>query len=151
MRGGIDEARSVDAEADAIMEDLGAGSCPMPMPASLERSSSSWRMRRARAERAARAGLEAFKAMHNRSQGSTAAALLGMALVEQGRDDQALKYADLAATWAVADDAASQVRQLAVRARVLARRGDLAAAEAAAMDELRDPRRPTNSPCAATR
>jgi tetratricopeptide (TPR) repeat protein len=86
----------------------------------------------ARAERAARAGLEAFEAMHNRNQGSTAAALLGVALVEQGRDDEALEYADLAAAWAASADAASQTRQLAVRARVLASRGALAAGEAAA-------------------
>lgn len=69
--------------------------------------------------------------MHNRSQGSTAAALLALALVEQGRDDEAPEYADLAAAWAASDDTASQTRQLAVRARVLARCGELAAAEAA--------------------
>lgn len=90
----------------------------------------------ARAERAARAGLEAFEAMHNRSQGSTAAALLGLTLVEQGRDDEAPEYADLAAAWAVPDDTASQVLQLGVRARVLAARAELAAAEAGATDEV---------------
>ena len=65
--------------------------------------------------------------MRNRNQGSTAAALLALALVEQGRDDEALEFADLAAAWAAPDDTASQVRQLAVRARVLAGRGELAA------------------------
>jgi tetratricopeptide (TPR) repeat protein len=70
--------------------------------------------------------------MHNRNQGSTAAALLGLTLVEQGRDDEALEYADLAAAWAASDDTASQTRLLAVRARVLSRRGELAAGEAAA-------------------
>ena len=90
----------------------------------------------ARAEQAARAGLEAFEAMRNRSQGSTAAALLGLTLVEQGRDDEALEYADLAAPWAAPDDTASQVSQLAVRARVLAGRGEQEAAQAAATDAV---------------
>jgi tetratricopeptide (TPR) repeat protein len=88
------------------------------------------------AERAARAGLQAFEAMHNRNQGSTAAALLGLALIEQGRDDEALEYADLAAAWAVRDDLHSQTGALAIRARVLARRGELAAAETAARGEV---------------
>jgi tetratricopeptide (TPR) repeat protein len=85
-----------------------------------------------RAEHAARAGLEAFEAMRNRNQGSTAAALLALALVEQRRDDEALEFADLAAAWAVPDDTTSQVGQLAVRSRVLAGRGEHPAAEAAA-------------------
>ena len=58
----------------------------------------------ARAEHAARAGLEAFEAMGNRNQGSTAAALLGLALIEQGHDKDALEFADLAAAWAAPDD-----------------------------------------------
>jgi tetratricopeptide (TPR) repeat protein len=135
MRGDIDEARALHAQADDIIEDLG-----MPLPSAntgftrtiLELLAGA----PARAERAARASLEAFEAMHNRSQGSTAAALLGLTLVEQGRDDEALEYADLAAAWAVPDDTTSQVGQLGVRARVLAGRGELAAAEAAATDEV---------------
>jgi tetratricopeptide (TPR) repeat protein len=74
--------------------------------------------------------------MGDRNQGSTAAALLGLTLVEQGRDDEALEFADLAAAWAVADDTASQVYQLSVRARVLAGREEHAAAEAAATDAV---------------
>lgn len=74
--------------------------------------------------------------MGNRSQGSTAAAFVGLALAEQGRDDEALEYADIAAEWAVTDDIASQVMQLGIRARVLAGRGDLAPAEAAARDAV---------------
>jgi tetratricopeptide (TPR) repeat protein len=136
MRGAIDEARSVHAEADDIMEDLGGGSLAHANACFTRATLELLADAPARAERAARAGLQAFEAMHNRSQGSTAAALVAMALVEQGRDDEALEYAERAAAWAVADDADSQVRQLAVRARVLARRAELAAAEAAAMDAV---------------
>jgi hypothetical protein len=89
-----------------------------------------------RAEKVARASLQAFEATGNRSQGSTRAAFVGLALVEQGRDDEALEYADIAAEWAVPDDIASQVSQLGVRARVLAGRSELAPAEAAARDAV---------------
>ena len=131
MQGDIDEARALHAKADVIAEDLGIGwlSASTVFTRTLLELLAGAPVR---AERAARAGLEAFEAMHNRNQGSTAAALLGVALVEQGRDDEALEYADLAAAWAMSDDTASQTRQLAVRARVLARRGELAAGEAAA-------------------
>jgi tetratricopeptide (TPR) repeat protein len=135
MRGDIQGARALHAEVDAIIEDLGVPSLSANVAFTrtvLELLAGA----PARAERAARAGLQAFQAMHNRSQGSTAAALLALTLVEQGRDDEALGYADLASTWAMRDDVDSQTGALGVRARVLARRGELGAAEAAARDEV---------------
>jgi tetratricopeptide (TPR) repeat protein len=131
MQGDIDEARALHDESDDIIDELGVGwlSANRVFTRTLLELLAGAPVR---AEQAARAGLEAFEAMHNRNQGSTAAALLGLALVEQGRDDEALEYADLAAAWAASDDTESQTRQLAVRARVLARRGALAAGEAAA-------------------
>jgi class 3 adenylate cyclase/tetratricopeptide (TPR) repeat protein len=135
MRGDIDQARARHAEVDAIIEDLGISWLSANMAFTrtvLELLAGA----PARAERAARAGLRAFEAMHNRSQGSTAAALLGLTLVEQGRDDEALQYADLASAWAMRDDLDSQTGALGVRARVLARRGELEAAETAARDEV---------------
>ena len=127
MRGDIDDARALHAEADDIIEDLGR---PLVSAANASFTRAILELLAGapeRAEHAARAGLEAFEAMRNRNQGSTAAALLALALVEQGRDDEALEFADLAAAWAAPDDTASQVGQLAVRARVLAGRGELAA------------------------
>ena len=47
------------------------------------------------------------------------------------------RYADLAAAWAAPDDIASQVPQLAARAHVLAARGELERAEAAAREAVR--------------
>ena len=135
MRGDIEQARTLHTEADAINEDLGIpwwSANAVFTRTILELLAGA----PVRAEHAARTGLQAFEAMHNRNQGSTAAALLGLALVEQGRDDEALEYADLAAEWAVRDDIHSQTAALAIRARVLARRGELEAAETAAREEV---------------
>ena len=63
--------------------------------------------------------------------------MLAYALAVQGRHDEALRYADLAAAWAAPDDTASQVGQLAARAHVLAARGELDRAEAAAREAVR--------------
>jgi class 3 adenylate cyclase/tetratricopeptide (TPR) repeat protein len=135
MRGDIDDARALHDEADRVVEDLAS----LPMSASAVFTRANLELLAgapARAESVARASLQAFEAMRNRNQGSTAAAFLGLALVDQGRDDEALEYADLAASWAMADDNTSHVSQLAIRARVLAGRGERAAAEAAARDAM---------------
>jgi tetratricopeptide (TPR) repeat protein len=135
MRGDIDQARALHDEADRFVEDLGSRTSvanAVFTRANLELLAGAPE----RAEKVARASLQAFEAMGNRSQGSTAAAFVGLALVEQGRDDEALEYADIAAEWAVPDDTASQVTQLGIRARVLAGRGELAPAEAAARDAV---------------
>jgi tetratricopeptide (TPR) repeat protein len=132
MRGDIDGARALHARSDDILADLGSPALGAANASFTRTLLELLAGAPARAEQAARAGLEAFEAMGNRNQGSTAAALLGLALVEQGREDEALEFADLAAAWAVRDDTVSQVGQLGVRGRVLAARGEHAAAEAAA-------------------
>jgi tetratricopeptide (TPR) repeat protein len=136
MRGSIDEGRALHATADEIMEDLGMPSMSAAQTCFTRAILELLADAPTRAEHAARAGLEAFEAMGNRNQGSTAAALVGLALIEQGHDEDALEFADLAAAWAAPDDSASQVTQLGVRARVLARRGEHAAAQAAATDAV---------------
>jgi tetratricopeptide (TPR) repeat protein len=135
MRGDIDQARALHDEADRVVEDLGSRTTvanAVFTRANIELLAGAPE----RAEKLARASLQAFEAMGNRSQGSTAAAFVGLALIEQGRDDEALKYADIAAVWAVPDDIASQVTQLGIRARVLAGRGGLPPAETAARDAV---------------
>ena len=118
MQGRIDEARALHTEADHIIDDLGNpwasagavwGQWMLEMLAGAPE----------RAEAAARASLELYEEMGATNQGSTAAALLACALAEQGRYDEALRYADLAAAWAAPDDVASQVGQLAARAQRL--------------------------------
>jgi predicted ATPase len=131
MRGDIDEARALHDEADRVIEDMhhhlfSSGAVFTRTNVELLAGAPE------RAATVARDGVKAHESMGNRNQGSTAAALLGLALLAQGRDDEALEYADLAARWAVDHDAESQVIQLAVRARVLAGRGELAGAEEAA-------------------
>jgi class 3 adenylate cyclase/predicted ATPase len=135
MLGRIDDARALHDEADRVIEDLGSRfivASSVFTRANLELLAGGPQ----RAERVARSAVQTFEAMGNRSQGSTAAAFLGVALLEQGRDEEALEYADLAAEWAVADDLTSQVMQLAIRAHVLARRGELEAGEKAARDAV---------------
>jgi tetratricopeptide (TPR) repeat protein len=136
MQGRIDEARSLHAEAVRAIDDLGSrwlsastvfGQWLLEMLAGAPE----------RAEASARAGLALLEEMGATNQGSTAAALLAVALVEQGRHDEAISYADLAAEWAAPDDMASQVPQLAARARVLAASGELERAEAAAREAVR--------------
>jgi tetratricopeptide (TPR) repeat protein len=136
MQGHIEEARTLDAEADRIIDDLGSrwlsagkvfGKWAIELFAGAPE----------RAEAAARASLELLTEMGATNQGSTAAALLAVALAQQDRPDEALRYADLAASWAAPDDVASQVAQLRARAHVLTARGDLAAAEVLAREALR--------------
>jgi tetratricopeptide (TPR) repeat protein len=135
MRGDVDEARALHDEADRVIEDmhhrlLSAATAFTRVNLELLGGAPE------RAASVARDALKQYEAMDNHNQGSTAAALLGLALLEQGLDDEALEYADLTAGWAVDDDVTSQVIALAIRARVLAGRGDLGCAEAAAKDAV---------------
>ena len=136
MGGSVDEGRALHETADDIMEDLGMPSMSAALTSFTRTILELLAGAPVRAEHAARAGLQALEAMGNRNQGSTAAALVGLTLIEQGRDDEALEFADLAAAWAAPDDTVSQVLQLAVRARVLAGRGEHAAARASATDAV---------------
>jgi class 3 adenylate cyclase/tetratricopeptide (TPR) repeat protein len=136
MQNRIDEARGLHAEADRILDDLGN-----PW-ASAGRVFGQWAIELLagepqRAEAVARASLELFEEMGATNQGSTAAALLAVALVQQGRHEEALHYADLAASWAAPDDIASQAGQLAARAHALTARGELESAEACAREAVR--------------
>jgi tetratricopeptide (TPR) repeat protein len=136
MRGRFDEARELSAEADRIAYGLGPpqaiasrafGGCTIELLAGAPD----------RAEAIARESLAIFEQMGATNPGSTVAAFLAIALAEQGHHDEALRYADLAAAWAVPDDTASQVGQLIARASVLAARGELERAEEAAREGVR--------------
>jgi class 3 adenylate cyclase/tetratricopeptide (TPR) repeat protein len=136
MQGRIDEARTLHAEAVRAIDDLGSpwlsastvfGQWLLELLAGAPE----------RAEASARASLALLQEMGATNQGSTAAAMLAVALVQQGRHKEAIRYADLAAAWAAPDDTASQVPQLAARAHVLAASGELERAEAAAREAVR--------------
>ena len=88
MQGRIDEARALHAEAVRAIDDLGSpwlsastvfGQWLLELLAGAPE----------RAEASARAGLALLEEMGATNQGSTAAALLAYALVEQGRHDEA--------------------------------------------------------------
>ena len=136
MQGRIDRARALQAQADDIIEDLGS------RMTSANGGFARWALERLagapeRAEAAARSSLDLFTAMGATGNASTAAALLAVALVGQGRHEEALRYADLAAAWAAPDDTASQVYQLAARAHVHASHGDFERGQAAVREAVR--------------
>jgi tetratricopeptide (TPR) repeat protein len=91
-----------------------------------------------RAAAAARAGLDAFTDMGTISDAAAMAAVLAVELARQGAPDaEVIRYADLAASWAAADDPDAQCLQLIARANVFAARGELEEAESAARDAVR--------------
>ena len=147
MQGRIDEARTLHAEAVRAIDELGipwlsastvfGQWCSRCWP---ERPSAP-RPRPGRASRSCRRWAPPTRARPPPRCWPTRSS-------QQGRHDEALRYADLAAAWAAPDDTSSQVPQLAARAHVLAARGELERAEAAAREAVRvsersDEHRPT--------
>jgi class 3 adenylate cyclase/tetratricopeptide (TPR) repeat protein len=136
MQGRIEEARALEAEADGVIEDLGSRWL------SATAVFGKWMIAELagepeRAEAVARASVELLEAMGAVSQASTAAALLAWSLARRGCNDEAMRFANLAAAWAAPDDIASQTGQLAARALVVATRGDIEGAEHAAREAVR--------------
>ena len=90
----------------------------------------------AAAERSARTAYRALEEMGERAFRSTMAASLAMVILEQGRDEEAEDFAKLSAELAASGDLLTQIRWRRVRARVLARRAEIQAAEALAREAL---------------
>jgi predicted ATPase len=90
----------------------------------------------AAAERSARAAYRALEEMGERAFRSTMAASLARTILEQGRDEEADYFAGLSAQLAASGDLTTQVRWRCVRARVLARRKEVPAAEVLAREAL---------------
>ena len=88
------------------------------------------------AEAAARDGYQRLAERGENSFRSTVACVLAEALYRQGRDDEAEQYAVEAASLASADDYTSQAGSRSIRAKILARRGEHAAAEALAREAI---------------
>src|SRR5215218_6638316 len=127
MCGQPAEAHELIATADAIVTELGmsmhvAGAEDAAFVALLADDT-------AGAEAALRAGYAHLEEMGERALLASHAALLGRTLSLQGRDDEALAFAETGLAAAAADDLAAQILCRAVRAQVLARRGDLDAAD----------------------
>lgn len=90
----------------------------------------------AAAERSARAAYRALEEMGERAFRSTMASSLAVVILDQGRDEEAEDFAKLSAQLAASGDLVTQVRWRRVRARVLARRAEISAAEALAREAL---------------
>jgi predicted ATPase/class 3 adenylate cyclase len=90
----------------------------------------------AAAERSARTAYHALEEMGERAFRSTMAASLAMVILEQGRDAEAEDFAKLSAELSASGDLLTQIRWRRVRARVLARRAEIPAAEALAREAL---------------
>jgi predicted ATPase/class 3 adenylate cyclase len=127
MEGRLDEARRLLAASDAAFEELGlslstAVSHHAAMVEMLAGDAEA-------AERSLRKGYAALEEMGDRALLSTTAAYLGQALLAQGRDDEADRFAEMSAELTADDDVITHAMSRGVRASVLARRGGLAEAE----------------------
>lgn len=90
----------------------------------------------AAAEKSARSAYRALEEMGERAFRSTMAASLAVVILEQGRDEEADDFAKLSAQLAASGDLMTQVLWRRVRARVLARRAEIQAAEALAREAV---------------
>ncbi len=135
MRGDFDDARALYAEAIALYEELGLRfrrTVRRLVGAEIERLAGDLRA----AERELRAGYEALAAMGESGVRAVLAAYLADVLVDLGQDDEAERFARMAAAAVEERDVAPQAIQRAVRARVLSRRGDLDEATALAREAV---------------
>ena len=123
MVGKFDEARQLREQARATCEDLG-----MRLELAGSGQNFGWvellAGDPAAAEREFRASYELSERMGETGYLSSTAGFLADALYAQGRDEEALRYTKEGERAAAADDALSQILWRAVRAKVLARRGE---------------------------
>jgi class 3 adenylate cyclase/tetratricopeptide (TPR) repeat protein len=135
MRGHFGLARELYRYGRAVGEEFGAG----PVLAALPNYSGPIELLAGdaeAAERELRAGCRALEELGETSVLSTSQALLARTLEHVGRLDEAEEHAILSQRNASRDDVASQATWRAVRARVLARRGELEPALQLARDAV---------------
>ena len=128
MRGDFDQARELWAAADKLYEALHLSfrrAARSLIPASIETLAGDYDA----AERELRWGYETLEQMGEKSSRATIAAFLAEAVYKQGRDDEAERLTEVSEELAAADDLVPQVLWRSVRAKILARRGELEQAE----------------------
>jgi class 3 adenylate cyclase/tetratricopeptide (TPR) repeat protein len=128
MRGDFDQARELWAAADKLYEALHLSfrrAARSYIPASIETLAGDYDA----AERELRWGYETLEQMGEKSLRITIAAFLAEALYKQGREDEAERVIEVIEELAAADDLVPQVLGRSVRAKILARRGELEDAE----------------------
>ena len=129
MRGDFDGARADIARSDAIAAEAGL---EMLLVSSGSHFMAHVELRAGNPQAALDSGLpsyEALAATGDTGFSSTSAGIVASALVELDRLDEAERYAQIALDTAAASDGVSQALGREVRARVLARRGQLEEAE----------------------
>jgi class 3 adenylate cyclase/tetratricopeptide (TPR) repeat protein len=133
MQADFDEARASSARAWALIEEFGLTllkgiySIDIGLAEALTGDLD-------RAERELRRGHDLLVAIGDRGMRSSVGAILADVLHRQGRDDEALELATATRAISGADDLDAQPRWRAATARVLARRGEHAEAEALARE-----------------
>jgi ATP/maltotriose-dependent transcriptional regulator MalT len=129
MRGDFDRARELWAAADKLYKALHLSfrrAVRSVIPASIETLAGDYDT----AARELRWGYETLEQMGEKSSRATIAAFLAEVVYKQGRDDEAERMTEVSEDLAAADDLVPQVLWRSVRAKILARRGELEEAEA---------------------
>jgi predicted ATPase/class 3 adenylate cyclase len=137
MRGRFEEARALYRRSRATLDELG-----WRFDAALTSAIASGPVEliaedAAAAEAELRRDYEALAAMGERNYISTTAAFLAEALYRQGRDEEALRMTEESEAIAASDDVATQYLWRSVRAKLVARGGRFAEAEALAAEAIR--------------
>jgi predicted ATPase/class 3 adenylate cyclase len=134
MEGRVDEARALIAAARSAFEELG-----LTLESAVSHHAAMVELLAgdpAAAERSLRKGHAALEQMGERAVLSTTAAFLGQALLAQGRDEEAGRFAEQSAELAPDDDVLSQAMWRGVLASALAASGDLVEAERLAREAV---------------
>jgi class 3 adenylate cyclase/tetratricopeptide (TPR) repeat protein len=128
MRGDFDEARKLWAAARKQYEELGLNfrrAARSAIAAAIETLAGDDEA----AERELRWAYETLERMGETGARASIAAVLGETLYNEGRDDEAARFTEITEELAAADDLVPQALWRGVRAKVLARRGELDQAE----------------------
>jgi len=136
MLGRFDEARSLLERMRTDLREMGS---LVPLALALAHASVEVELRAGNYAAAVEFGEEGCRLLEEAGQPSwlsTAAAMLGQAYYGLGHLDQAEGEAERAAQLGASDDAVTQIVWRQVRAKVLARRGELGAAEALAREAV---------------
>jgi class 3 adenylate cyclase/tetratricopeptide (TPR) repeat protein len=136
MNGDIEEARRLYREGRATLRDLGQGVSAAATSIDLARVEL-LAADLGLAEREIRADYDFLKKSGETYLLSTLEGMLSRIVRDQGRDDEALALTQAVEAAAAEDDVEAQVQWRSVRSPILARSGDLTAAEALAREAVR--------------
>ena len=135
MEGNFDEARRLARQDRAILEDLGL-KVAAAMAAEEYGLVEILAGDAGAAERQLRTGYEALEELGETSILANLAAMLAQVLYSQNRQDEALRFSEISERVTARDDLVPQVQWRAARAKLLARTGDVEAAERVAREAV---------------